>query len=359
MTDNLNILLLAPFGKNGGVTEYSKALSREFERGGLTVIRLSTQVSGKGIVKAIKQPFHIALQLIRRRKEYNIISVQLASDWGFMPGVVAVFIGKMLGRKVISTYHGGGYKRFISRHPHIFKYVISRSEIFLVVSQSMERDIGTKFSKYKDRIKKTSNGYDGEIFRPMGPDKCRKKLEIPKNKTVIHSVGGLYAVKGHRHIIDAMEIVNDVCPQVFCYIVGDGAEYLTLIKQIDDLGLNDVVKLSGARPHNEIPLWMNACDIFVLPSLYEGNPTVMFEALACGRPFVGTPVGGIPEIIINEKLGLLVPPANPQALAEAIIKALKTEWDSEYITNYAKQFSSENVAKRVMEIYSEVQDVDL
>ena len=99
---------------------------------------------------------------------------------------------------------------------------------------------------------------------------------------------------------------------------------------------------------------MNACDVFVLPSLSEGNPTVMFEALGCGKPFVGTTVGGIPEVIINEKLGILVEPKDIDGLAKAIVRALETDWDRKYISNYAKQFTWDKIAEKIMEVYREV-----
>lgn len=76
---------------------------------------------------------------------------------------------------------------------------------------------------------------------------------------------------------------------------------------------------------------MNACDVFILPSLSEGNPTVMFECLGCGKPFVGTKVGGIPEIINSEDYSLLCEPANPKELAEKILIALDKGWDNEKI----------------------------
>jgi len=78
-------------------------------------------------------------------------------------------------------------------------------------------------------------------------------------------------------------------------------------------------------------LWINAADIFVLPSLGEGNPTIMFECLGCGKPFVGTTVGGVPEVITSDDYGLLVEPADPKDLARKILMALGREWDREAI----------------------------
>jgi len=79
----------------------------------------------------------------------------------------------------------------------------------------------------------------------------------------------------------------------------------------------------------------------------------MFEALGCGKPFVGTNVGGIPEIIINEKLGILVEPKDIECLANAILRSLDTKWDSRYICDYAKQFTWDVIVKRLLEAYNE------
>jgi glycosyltransferase involved in cell wall biosynthesis len=123
---------------------------------------------------------------------------------------------------------------------------------------------------------------------------------------------------------------------------------------ITDLELNDYVKLVGETPHSEIPSWMHGSSIFVLPSLSEGNPTVMFEALGCGKPFVGTKVGGIPEIIVDDRLGILVNPGDSEALAQAIQQALERKWDHAFIQEYARQFTWENIASKMMEVYKEI-----
>lgn len=99
---------------------------------------------------------------------------------------------------------------------------------------------------------------------------------------------------------------------------------------------------------------MNAADLFVLPSLNEGNPTVMFEALGCGKPFIGTKVGGVPEVITSNEYGLLVEPADPGGLAEKLFIALDRDWDNEKIALYAQQYSWANIADRIVQIYNDV-----
>jgi len=150
------------------------------------------------------------------------------------------------------------------------------------------------------------------------------------------------------------EIVKIGRNDVLCIIIGSGPLRKNLEKSIKKEKLNDYIKLIGAKPHNEIPLWMNAADLFVLPSLNEGNPTVMFEALGVGLPFIGTRVGGIPEVLVSEDYGFLVEPADPKDLMEKILISLEKDWDREKIRRYAGQFTLENVTRHILEIYSRV-----
>jgi glycosyltransferase involved in cell wall biosynthesis len=115
--------------------------------------------------------------------------------------------------------------------------------------------------------------------------------------------------------------------------------------------LQDYVKLIGFVPDEDLPILVNACDLFVLPSLSEGNPTVMFECLGCGKPFIGTKVGGEPEIITSEDYGFLVEPANSKELAEKILIALDKNWNTECILDYAKQFTWNKISEQIVEVY--------
>jgi glycosyltransferase involved in cell wall biosynthesis len=80
----------------------------------------------------------------------------------------------------------------------------------------------------------------------------------------------------------------------------------------------------------------------------------MFECLGCGKPFIGTTVGGEPEIITSEDYGLLSEPANPKELAEKVLIALDKEWDNENIRNYAEEFTWEDIAKEILKVYTKV-----
>jgi glycosyltransferase involved in cell wall biosynthesis len=116
-------------------------------------------------------------------------------------------------------------------------------------------------------------------------------------------------------------------------------------------GLEDYVMLVGGRRHEEIPIWMNASDIFILPSLKEGFPIVIPEAMACGKPIVATNVGGIPEAIIHNDLGILVNPRDSEELASAMLEALERRWNPEVILKHAEKYSWSNLAEQIVSVY--------
>jgi len=199
------------------------------------------------------------------------------------------------------------------------------------------------------------NGFDDHRFFPIDMQECRRTLQLPRNKKILVNVAKLYdVVKGHEILIRAMYEITKKRDDIVCYIVGDGELRSSLEKLITELHLEHSVKIVGVKPHHEIPLWINAGDIFVLPSLQEGNPTVMFECLGCAKPFVGTRVGGIPEIITNDSYGLLCEPGNVQELVSAILASLSREWDSSLISAYAKQFTWETVTQEILGVYADV-----
>ena len=272
-------------------------------------------------------------------------------------GYVAIHLSKKLSIPVILTAHGYDVYDLPFRDNFWFnktKYILHSSNHIITVSIRNKDILTNRLKIPSSKISVIPNGYDKNLFYPMNKKESSKKLNLPLDKKIILTVGNLQPIKGHKYLLLAFSKVIKKEKDVFLIIVGNGPEKDNLKKLIAKLNLEKNVLLAGAKPHNEIPLWMNAADIFVLPSLNEGNPTVIFEALGVGLPFVGTTVGGVPEIITSEDYGSLCPPANPECLAEKILIALEKDWDKEKIRKYAKQFTWENIAKEILKIYTKV-----
>lgn len=229
------------------------------------------------------------------------------------------------------------------------QYVLSSADYIITVSKNNSDYI--KKLNVDTPVKILPNGYKDDLFYPMNQLQCKRKLNLPLNNKIILNVGNLSEVKGHKYLIEAMKEIVKFRKDVLCIIIGEGKLRNTLQRQINNNGLSKFIKLVGRRPHSEIPIWINACDLFVLPSLNEGNPTVMFECLGCGKPFIGTNVGGVPEIIKSNDHGLLTDAGNSHKLAEKIKTALDKKWDGKKIVNYAEKYKWKNIAEEIQQIY--------
>lgn len=208
----------------------------------------------------------------------------------------------------------------------------------------------------KDKITVVWNGINVKEF-------CNKtystaKFPITEEKTqksLVLTVARMDRLKGHRYLIEAAAMVPDA---VFLF-AGDGIERPELENLAIELNVSDKVIFLGQR--NDIPELLRTCNIFVLPSLLEGLSLSILEAMAASRPVIATDIPGMREIITDGVNGLLVPPADPDALAEKINLALSDTKLEETIALAGKKrvlrdFSSKQMAESVIRIYDEIID---
>ncbi|MDV2481192.1 glycosyltransferase family 4 protein [Methanoculleus sp. Wushi-C6] len=198
------------------------------------------------------------------------------------------------------------------------------------------------------------NGYNEAIFYPKDSAGCRRSLGLPLDKKIILSVGNFSPIKGHKYLISAVKEVAKHQNDILCIIIGSGQTFQSLERQIKSEQLEQYVRLVDRKPHGELSLWMNACDIFVLPSVRESFGLVQIEAMACGKPVVATRNGGSEEIIVSQDCGLLVEPKNSHELAEQINTALNKKWEFQKILEYSHAFSLEEIAKGYMKVYEKI-----
>ena len=146
-----------------------------------------------------------------------------------------------------------------------------RADTIFLVSQLQKDLIQKRYPVLVHKVQIIPNGFDQSKFYVKDQRECRMSLGLPTDKKIILTVGNLLTVKGHRYLIEAMEVIRSKRGDVICAIIGTGNLRQKLDDQIAQLNLRNEVILTGGRPHDEIPLWMNACDLFVPPSLNEGN----------------------------------------------------------------------------------------
>ncbi|MHA2030384.1 MAG: glycosyltransferase, partial [Candidatus Kariarchaeaceae archaeon] len=153
------------------------------------------------------------------------------------------------------------------------------------------------------------NGLDVTEFDNLAselPSRLRNELNFPQNSIIIGSVGRLHPQKGFLQIIDAIQYLRSPISEIYLIIIGDGELRHCLEKHVKSVGLENRVRFTGWR--NDIPNFLTMINIFVLPSLWEGMPNAVLEAMAAGLPVVATNVGGTPEVVVDGETGFLVPP---------------------------------------------------
>ena len=289
-------------------------------------------------------------------KKHKIVFDLIHAHFTWSAGYVASKLKETYAVPFIITAHGMDIYDLPFKNPFYTENItriLNSADHIITVSQKNLASI--RKLDIKKPVSVILNGYSASVFFPRDQKICREELGLPQNKKILVNVAKLYdVVKGHEFLIRAMQEVTKKRDDIVCYIVGDGELKPSLENLITELNLQHCVTIVGAKPHHEIPVWINAGDVFVLPSLNEGNPTVMFECLGCGKPFIGTRVGGIPETISSDTYGLLSEPGNVQELADTILASLSREWDREAILAYSRQFTWETLTKEILGIYKGV-----
>ena len=175
-----------------------------------------------------------------------------------------------------------------------------------------------------ERITVVERGRDPERLGAPSPartEAARVSLGIPPDVEVLVNVGRREYQKGHRHLIDAVALLAGTRPQLVVLVAGrDGNTSADLERQVEVLGLGDRVRFLGHRA--DVPEVLAAGDVFVFPSLYEGLPGAVIEAMALGLPVVAADIPPVREVVEQDVNALLVPPGDAPALAAALVELL-------------------------------------
>lgn len=210
----------------------------------------------------------------------------------------------------------------------------------------------------RDRVRQIHNGIRLEtVVARVGREAICSRIGVQPHAQLVGIVGRLTAVKGHADFLVAAESVARQCAQAEFVVVGDGPLLPTLKAQAASLGIAGRVHFVGHR--DDTYDFMRALDAFVLPSLHEGIPMVLLEAMALSRPIIASDVGGIPEVIRRDIDGILVPARNPGAVASACLSVLTDTLRAAQLgasarTRVEQSFSAGAMAAQVLGLYQEL-----
>ena len=237
-------------------------------------------------------------------------------------------------------------KRFWPKLPHIK----AASQIIALTNEMaarFEKELGRKPTVIP-------NGVDLDRFYPAENNEKKKSVS-----PVILTLSRIDNKKGLEYAIESMTKIHAKFPTAKLMIVGDGEYRSELEKLVEINMLSATVEFTGLIPNSEVPAYLRNADIFLLPSLYEGLPLTLLEAMACGLPVISTPVSISPEIIATWKNGYVIPFKSPNAISESVIDLLSNpDKRREFGLNSFKAANEtlawEKVAKQYAELYQHI-----
>lgn len=268
-------------------------------------------------------------------------------------GTAAVQIGRELGVPVILSARGTDlnlYPQIPSITPRIRTNLNGCRHLVCVCNEL--KNVALKLGTPSHKISVIGNGVDGARFRRGDTAAARLKLSLPQDATIVLSVGHMTERKGFHFLIEAAAKMNH--GNLVFILVGDGLERPNLEALAAARGVEDRVVFPGAVDNEDLPTWYQAADVFALASSREGWPNVLCEAQACGLPVVATNVWGIPEIIHDEQLGVLVGERSADGLRAGLESAISTSWDHSYIGSVGRSRSWDHVAEELAPIFTSV-----
>lgn len=300
-----------------------------------------------------------------REKRFDLIHAHVAHP----DGAAAVHFGEKYNLPVVVTIHGQDFAHTLKRSPRCARSVkdtLGKADKVILVSDKLRYSYGLE--EWADDLSKYEVIYNGVHLEDIAgiQDNSRKtsagvNREAKPGGPVLLTVGFLREPKGHTYVLEALPRLLAKYPNLVYRIVGDGAERKKLEELTSRLGLKDHVEFKGSLPHDRAMQEMAKCDIFVMPSWNEAFGVVYLEAMAHGKPVIGTKGEGIAPLIEKEGVGLTVPPRDSEAVARAVDKLLGVPQQAGEMGERGRKlvrskFTWEHNARRTLDVYREAID---
>lgn len=289
-------------------------------------------------------------------------NIQLVHAHGTRANSNVLWAAKSLGIPVIYTVHGWSFHQ--DQHPVVQKiriwgerYLTNRSDVTIAVSES-NKESGQKVLPSLKAVV-VNNGIDLRKFNPKADhSKIRSQIGISDDVTLILFLARFTAHKQPLTLIRAFAKALKQQPTIHLLMVGDGDQKAIARELIEELGIEDHVTLQPFR--QDVPAVLSNADIFVLPSLWEGLPIGLLEAMAMGKAIIASDVDGTREIVRNNENGLLILTDDlEENLVRAIVtlaadKKLLEKFEQQAIHTVSQRFNASNMTSQIENIYAQV-----
>jgi glycosyltransferase involved in cell wall biosynthesis len=247
----------------------------------------------------------------------------LHAHW--IPSGLIALASSPFGRRPPVVVSVWGSDLSLARHPLLGRLTIAalrHASAIVAISETMKRELlALGLPEEKVVVVPTA-------ISPMPPtvgsrEDVRRALGLPPDRLLVLYLGRLEPVKGLGHLVEAAGLVLAEVPKAAFVLVGGGHLRPELESAVRAKGMTADFFFAGDVRHDEVGRWLSAADLFVMPSLSEGVPHALLEALASGLPAVASAVGGVPEFVRDDVNGYLVAPADPAALAQRVVLLLR------------------------------------
>jgi len=251
---------------------------------------------------------------------------------------------------------------------HIEKRNMPKADKIIVVTSKLKQILIREYNVSENKIEVLENGANVDLFRPMERNRVISKLRISEQFRYVCFVGNFATWQGLEYLIKSVPHVLKECPDARFLLVGDGDLKERLESMVKDIGVSDKVIFTGMVPYQNVPYYINVSDVCVAPFISQRNeriglsPLKLCEYLSCEKPVIASRISGL-EILEDHQMGLLVPPEDEVALAQAIVKLLKSFSLREEMGKNGRQYvvkhrSWESVARKTLEVFEELIEQD-
>ena len=293
-----------------------------------------------------------ALRLARRMKRRGCVLAHFHDAHAAAVGSMAAGLAGVPIRVIARRVDFPLKKNFLSRRKYFRKV-----DAVIAISEGVKRVL-VQSGLDPARVSVVPSGIDFSVHKTGLPrDYLHKECGFEPGDYLVGIVAQLEDHKGHHYLIEAANILKEKTRKVKIVVVGEGSLRMELTKQAQTLNVKDLVYFMGFRA--DIPRILASLDLFVLSSHLEGLGSSIMDAMACRLPVVATRTGGIPELVKNGETGLLVPPRNPEALAEAILTLYRDKRQAARLAQAGydfvhERFSAEAMAEKTLAVYDKI-----
>lgn len=355
------VLVLGPhLGAISGVSAHLKSLlrstlAREYVLDHFQTGREGRSESrGRRRLRLATSPLALFTKIRARRPEIVHLNTSL-NVGAFWRDMAYAIVARLHGARIVCQVHGGKLpQEFLgsSRVAHALLRALLRMADAVVVLAEVELRAYRRFLPGK-RIVLLPNGVDPALFAQPG-------RSLPAGQPLrLVFLGRLARVKGVEELLQGLRMALDRGANVQLCIAGSGPQEAGLRAQVAGLGLQETVTFAGATFEGGKSALLRGTDVFVLPSYSEGLPIALLEAMAAGNAVIATPVGAIPDVVLPEQHGLLVPPGDATAIATAILamdtdRASVARMQQACAARIASSFSLQRMADGFSELYAQL-----